>query len=171
MNTLWIVILSVLTIYLAYNFYAKRIDRNVIRPDAKRATPARMYMDGVDFMPTNRNVLFGYHFKAIAAAGPIVGPITAANIWGWSPSLAWLILGVSFIGWVSDYSAIMVAVRNDGNSLSAIAHKLIAPRTRTCWTKLIMCSNSWAKVVGSTPATAAAPCAQLSVPAGSGTSP
>ncbi len=131
MNTLWIVVLGVLTSYLAYNLYAKRIDRNVIQSDAKRATPARMYMDGVDFMPTSRNILFGYHFKAIAAAGPIVGPITAANLWGWSPSLAWLIIGVSFIGWVSDYSAIMVAVRNDGNSLSAIAHKLIAPRTRT----------------------------------------
>jgi len=131
MNTLWIVVIGALTIYLAYNFYARRIDRNVIQSDAKRATPARMYMDGVDFMPTSRNVLFGYHFKAIAAAGPIVGPITAANLWGWSPSLAWLVLGVSFIGWVSDYSAIMVAVRNDGNSLSAIAHKLIAPRTRT----------------------------------------
>lgn len=131
MNSLLIVILSVITIYLVYNFYAKRIDRNVIQPDAKRATPARMYMDGVDFMPTSRNVLFGYHFKAIAAAGPIVGPITAANLWGWAPSLAWLILGVSFIGWASDYSAIMVAVRNDGNSLSAIAHRLIAPRTRT----------------------------------------
>ncbi|HTQ75959.1 MAG TPA: carbon starvation CstA family protein [Burkholderiales bacterium] len=131
MSTLWIVVIGVLTSYLAYNLYAKRIDRSVIQADAKRATPARMYMDGVDFMPTNRNVLFGYHFKAIAAAGPIVGPITAANLWGWSPSLAWLVLGVSFIGWVSDYTAIMVAVRNDGNSLSAIAHKLIAPRTRT----------------------------------------
>jgi carbon starvation protein len=131
MNSFWIVVLSVLTIYLIYNYYAKRIDRNVIQPDAKRATPARMYMDGVDFMPTSRNILFGYHFKAIAAAGPIVGPITAANLWGWAPSLAWLILGVSFIGWASDYSAIMVAVRNDGNSLSAIAHRLIAPRTRT----------------------------------------
>ncbi len=131
MNTLWIVVIGALTTYLAYNFYAKRIDRSIIQSDAKRATPARLYMDGVDFMPTSRNVLFGYHFKAIAAAGPIVGPITAANLWGWSPSLAWLVLGVSFIGWVSDYSAIMVAVRNDGNSLSAISHKLIAPRTRT----------------------------------------
>jgi len=131
MNTLWIVVIGVVTTYLAYNFYAKRIDRSVIQSDPRRATPARMYMDGVDFMPTSRNVLFGYHFKAIAAAGPIVGPITAANLWGWSPSLAWLVLGVSFIGWVSDYSAIMVAVRNDGNSLSAISHKLIAPRTRT----------------------------------------
>lgn len=131
MNTLWIVIIGGLTAYLAYNFYARWIDRHIIQSDAKRATPAKMYMDGVDFMPTSRNILFGYHFKAIAAAGPIVGPITAANLWGWSPSLAWLVLGVSFIGWVSDYSAIMVAVRNDGNSLSAIAHKLIAPRTRT----------------------------------------
>jgi carbon starvation protein len=131
MNSFWIVVLSVLTIYLTYNFYAKRIDRNVIQADARRATPARMYMDGVDFIPTSRNVLFGYHFKAIAAAGPIVGPITAANLWGWSPALVWLILGVSFIGWASDYSAIMVAVRNDGNSLSAISHRLIAPRTRT----------------------------------------
>src|SRR5574342_261962 len=130
MSTLWIVVIGILTAYLAYNLYAKWIDRNIIQSDAKRATPARMYMDGVDFMPTSRNILFGYHFKAIAAAGPIVGPITAANLWGWSPSLAWLVLGVSFIGWVSDYSAIMLAVRNDGNSLSAVAHKLIAPRTR-----------------------------------------
>lgn len=131
MNTLWIVVLAAIVIYAAYNFYAKRIDQNVIQSDAKKATPAKMYMDGVDFMPTSRNVLYGYHFKSIAAAGPIVGPITAANIWGWAPALLWLLIGVSFIGWVSDYSAIMVAVRNDGNSLSAISHKLIAPRTRT----------------------------------------
>src|SRR5512137_3128018 len=130
MNTLWIVVIGVLTSYLAYNLYAKWIDNFVIRSDAKRATPARMYMDGVDFMPTSKNILYGYHFKSIAAAGPIVGPITAANLWGWAPSLAWLVLGVSFIGWASDYSAIMVSVRNDGNSLSAISHKLIAPRTR-----------------------------------------
>lgn len=131
MNTLWIIAIGVLTTSLVYNLYAKWIGRNIIQSDAKRATPARMYMDGVDFMPTSRNILFGYHFKAIAAAGPIVGPITAANLWGWSPALAWPVLGVSFIGWVSDYSAIMVTVRNDGNSLSAIAHKLIAPRTCT----------------------------------------
>ena len=131
MNTLWVVVIAAIVIYAAYNFYAKRIDRDIIMADAKKATPAKMYMDGVDFMPTSRNVLYGYHFKSIAAAGPIVGPITAANLWGWAPALVWLLVGVSFIGWVSDYSAIMVAVRNDGNSLSAISHKLIAPRTRT----------------------------------------
>ncbi len=130
MNTFWIVVIAVAAIYLIYNFYARRIDRNVIQADPKRATPARLYMDGVDFMPTSRNVLYGYHFKAIAAAGPIVGVITAANLWGWLPALIWLVVGVSLIGWVSDYSAIMVSVRNDGNSLSAISHRLIAPRTR-----------------------------------------
>ena len=131
MNTLWIVVIAAAVIYLAYNFYAKGIDRNIIKADAKKATPAKMYMDGVDFMPTSRNVLYGYHFKSIAAAGPIVGVITAANLWGWLPSLLWLMVGVSFIGWVSDYSAIVVAVRNDGNSMSAVSHRLIAPRTRT----------------------------------------
>ncbi len=131
MNTLWIVITGIVVIYVAYTQYARRIDRSVISSDAKRATPAKMYMDGVDFMPTNKNVLFGYHFKSIAAAGPIVGTIVAANLWGWLPALLWLVLGVSFIGWVSDYSAIMVSVRNDGNSLSAISYRVIAPRTRT----------------------------------------
>src|SRR5215470_15557370 len=130
MNAAVVAILGGAMIYLAYNWYARRIDREVIQPDKKKATPATMYMDGVDFMPTSRNVLYGYHFKSIAAAGPIVGVITAANLWGWLPSILWLILGVTFIGWASDYSAIVVAVRNDGNSLSAIAHRLIAPRTR-----------------------------------------
>jgi carbon starvation protein len=126
-----VVVIGVAVITLGYNFYAKRIDRTVIQADPERATPARMYMDGADFMPTSRFVLYGYHFKSIAAAGPIVGVITAAALWGWLPSIIWLMVGVTFIGWASDYSAIMVAVRNDGNSLSAIAHRLIAPRTRT----------------------------------------
>src|SRR6266508_4809321 len=120
MNTLWIVVIAAVIIYLAYNFYAKQIDKNVIKADAKRATPAKMYMDGVDFMPTSRNVLFGYHFKSIAAAGPIVGAITTGLLWGWLPALIWLAVGVTFLGWASDYSAIIMSVRNEGNSLSAI---------------------------------------------------
>src|SRR5579862_8157854 len=125
-----VAILGGVMIWLGYTRYARRIDSDVIQPDDRKATPARMYMDGVDFMPTSRNVLYGYHFKSIAAAGPIVGPIAAATLWGWMPSLLWLVFGVMFMGWVSDYSAIVVSVRNDGNSLSAIAHKLISPRTR-----------------------------------------
>ena len=130
MNAAVVAVLGAIMIYLAYNLYARRIDRDVIQPDPKKATPARLYLDGVDFMPTNRYILYGYHFKSVAAAGPIVGVIAATNLWGWLPALLWLTLGVSFIGWASDYSAIMVAVRNDGHSLSAIAHRLIAPRTR-----------------------------------------
>lgn len=130
MNSLWVVVIGLVVIYLAYKFYAKQIDRRVIQSDPERATPARMYMDGVDFVPTSRFVLYGYHFKSIAAAGPIVGVITAAALWGWVPSILWLMVGVSLIGWASDYSAIMVAVRNDGNSLAAIAHRLVSPRTR-----------------------------------------
>ncbi|HEX9444232.1 MAG TPA: carbon starvation CstA family protein, partial [Candidatus Binatia bacterium] len=131
MNALIAVLIGAATVYLAYTRYARRIDRNIIRSDPKRATPAVLYMDGVDFMPTNRNILFGYHFKSIAAAGPIVGAIVAASLWGWLPAFLWLIVGVSFMGWASDYSAIVLSVRNDGNSLSAVAHRLISPRTRT----------------------------------------
>ena len=130
MNTLYVVVISALTIYVAYNFYARRIDRNVIQSDAKKATPAKMYMDGVDFMPTNRNVLYGYHFKSIAAAGPIVGVITAANLWGWLPAILWLVLGVFFIGWVQDYASSMLAMRNDGMTMGGLSYKLISPRAR-----------------------------------------
>jgi carbon starvation protein len=129
-NTLVAIVIGAITIYCGYNFYARRIDRDVIQSNPNKATPARLYMDGVDFVPTNRNVLYGYHFKSIAAAGPIVGAITAGALWGWVPSIIWLVLGVVFMGWASDYSAIVVSVRNDGNSLSATAHRLIAPRTR-----------------------------------------
>lgn len=129
-NTLVASVIGAVAIFVGYRFYARRVDRMVIQSDPRRATPARLYMDGVDFVPTNRNILYGYHFKSIAAAGPIVGAITAGTLWGWLPSLLWLVLGVMFMGWASDYSAIVVAVRNDGKSLSAVAHKLIHSRTR-----------------------------------------
>src|SRR6202008_4970550 len=98
MNAAAVAVLGGVMIWLAYTRYARRIDGEILQPDDKKATPARMYMDGVDFMPTSRNILYGYHFKSIAAAGPIVGVITATNLWGWMPSLLWLILGVTFIG-------------------------------------------------------------------------
>ena len=82
MNAAVVAALGAVMIYIAYNWYAGRIDRDIMQPDMKKATPARMYMDGVDFMPTNRNVLYGYHFKSIAAAGPIVGPIAAVTLLG-----------------------------------------------------------------------------------------
>ncbi len=131
MNTLFALIIGVVVIYIGYAFYAKWVDAKIIKADPKKATPAKMYMDGVDFSPTDRNVLYGYQFKSIAAAGPIVGAITAANLWGWMPALIWLLAGVSLIGWVQDYASMMMAVRKDGDSLTAISHKLVSPRTRT----------------------------------------
>src|SRR5260370_19664269 len=95
--TLVAMVLAALVIYVGYNYYARRIDRNVIQADARKATPATMYMDGVDFVPASRNVLYGYHFKSIAAAGPIVGAISAANISGLLPSIILLFLGGLFI--------------------------------------------------------------------------
>jgi carbon starvation protein len=129
MNTLFAVVAGALTFFVGYQ-YAIRIDKNVIKSDPKKATPAKMYMDGVDFSPASRNVLYGFQFKSIAASGPIVGTITAATLWGWLPALVWLIVGVTFIGWVQDYAAMMMSARRDGDSLSATAHKLMSPASR-----------------------------------------
>ena len=88
-----------------------------------------MYMDGVDFTPANRNVLFGYQFKSIAALGPILGPIIAVQ-WGWLPALLWIVFGTFFIGWVQDYTSIIMGVREEGKSFGALSYKLISPRAK-----------------------------------------
>jgi carbon starvation protein len=112
-----------------YRWYAGAVDRLVIKADPNRVTPAKMYMDGVDFMPTSKYVLFGYQFKSIAGAGPVVGAIIALQ-WGWLPAILWLFIGVLFIGWVHDYVAGMVSLRSDGLSLGGLSYKLISPRAR-----------------------------------------
>ena len=119
MNSVFALLLALLTAFLGYKFYAGWVDRKVIRPRADRATPATMYMDGVDFIPTSKNVLFGYQFKSIAGAAPVVGAILASQ-WGWLPALLWLLLGVFFIGWIHDYGSAMVSVREEGQSLGAL---------------------------------------------------
>ena len=129
MNSIIVLILGALGIGVGYFVYARRIDRDVVRPDAKKATPARMYMDGVDFTPASGSVLFGYQFKSIAALGPITGPIVAVQ-WGWLPALIWVILGTFFIGWVQDYGAMIMGVRREGDTMGALSYKLISPRAR-----------------------------------------
>ncbi len=147
-----ILIVGILAIGVGYFVYAKRIDRDVVQPDDKRATPAKMYMDGVDFTPANRNVLFGYQFKSIAALGPIVGPIVAVR-YGWLPALLWIIFGTGFIGWVQDYASIVVGVREEGQTFGALSYRLISPRARGillifiyCYLLLIM--GAFGKIVG-----------------------
>ncbi len=122
-------VVTMIIVYLGYRYYASRVDRDIIQSDPNRATPAKMYNDGVDFMPASASVLFGYQFKSIAALGPIVGPITAAQF-GWLPSVLWLVLGVFFIGWVQDYASAMLAMRNEGMTMGGLSYKLISPRAR-----------------------------------------
>jgi carbon starvation protein len=121
--------LGFIVAFLGYRVYAKYIDSKIMKADPKRATPATMYMDGVEFMPTNKNILFGYQFKSIAGAAPIIGPIIAIQ-WGWLPALIWILAGAFFIGWVQDYASCMIAMRNDGASFGGLSHKLISPRAR-----------------------------------------
>ncbi len=129
MNSIVVLILGALGVGVGYGWYARRIDHDIVQPDPKKATPAKMYMDGVDFTPASRNVLFGYQFKSIAALGPITGPIIAVQ-WGWVPALAWVILGTFFIGWVQDYGAMIMGVRREGDTMGALSYKLISPRAR-----------------------------------------
>ena len=152
MNAVLTLVLSFVGIAIGYGFYAKTINAKVMQPDAKKATPAKMFMDGVDFSPANRNVLFGYQFKSIAALGPIVGPIVAVQ-WGWLPALLWIIFGTFFIGWVQDYSSIMLGVREEGQSFGALSYRFISPRARTIlltfiYFYLLLIMGAFGKIVG-----------------------
>jgi carbon starvation protein len=129
MNSVVVLILGFLVFFIGYRFYAKYVDTKIIKSDPKKATPAKMFMDGVEFMPTSKNILFGYQFKSIAGAAPVIGPIIAIQ-WGWLPALLWLLLGAFFIGWVHDYSSAVVAMRNEGASFGGLSYKLISPRAR-----------------------------------------
>ncbi len=129
MNAAFVIISALAVAWGGYRWYAGYVDRKVVAADPQKVTPARMYMDGVDFMPTSKNVLFGYQFKSIAGAAPVVGAIIALQ-WGWLPALLWLLGGVLLIGWVHDYLSGMAALRNDGLSLGGLAYKLVSPRAR-----------------------------------------
>ena len=129
MNSIFVLILGALGIGIGYGLYARRIDRDIVQPDPQKATPAKMYMDGVDFTPASRNVLFGYQFKSVAALAPLTGPIIAVQ-WGWLPALLWILLGVFFIGWAQDYGAMIMGVRREGDTMGALSYKLISPRAR-----------------------------------------
>lgn len=129
MNSVVVVIIGFIVAFIGYRVYAKYVDTKIMQADPKRVTPARMYMDGVDFMPTSRNVLFGYQFKSIAGAAPIIGPIIAIQ-WGWLPAMLWILGGAFFIGWVQDYSSAMIAMRKEGASFGGLSHRLISPRAR-----------------------------------------
>lgn len=119
-NAVWFVFASVCTYLIAYRFYSKYIERHITRPDDKRATPAEVHDNGQDYMPTDRRVLFGHHFAAIAGAGPLVGPVLAAQM-GYLPGTIWIVAGVVLAGAVQDYLVMFFSMRRGGRSLGQMA--------------------------------------------------
>jgi len=115
-SALWIVVAAVCVYLIAYRYYSLFIATRVLELDARRQTPAWRHNDGLDYVPTNKYVLYGHHFAAIAGAGPLVGPVLAAQM-GYLPGLLWILAGVVFAGAVQDFIILFVSTRRDGRSL------------------------------------------------------
>ena len=115
-SALWLVTAAVSVYLIAFRFYSRYIAMHALRIDGRRATPAWRRNDGLDFVPTERSVLFGHHFAAIAGAGPLVGPVLAAQM-GYLPGTLWIIVGVVFAGAVQDMLVLFFSTRRDGRSL------------------------------------------------------
>ena len=115
-NAVWIVAAAVCVYLIAYRFYSLFIAKKVLELDGARHTPAFKYTDGLDYVPTNKHVLFGHHFAAIAGAGPLVGPVLAAQM-GYLPGMLWILAGVVFAGAVQDFIVLFISTRRDGRSL------------------------------------------------------
>ncbi|MFG6466940.1 carbon starvation CstA family protein [Roseateles sp. BYS87W] len=115
-SALWVVAAALCTYLIAYRYYSLFIANRVLGLDAQRQTPAWKYNDGLDYVPTNKHVLYGHHFAAIAGAGPLVGPVLAAQM-GYLPGLLWILAGVVFAGAVQDFIVLFISTRRDGRSL------------------------------------------------------
>jgi len=125
-NALWLVTAAVCTYAVGYRFYSKYIAAKLLALDAHRATPAERLENGRDFVPTNKWVVFGHHFAAIAGPGPLVGPVLAAQF-GYLPGTLWIIVGAVFGGCVQDFVILLFSVRRDGKSLTEMAKEEIGP--------------------------------------------
>ena len=126
-NAVWLVLAAVSCYAISYRFYSKFIAEKVFELDDRRMTPAERYNDGLDYVPTNKWVLFGHHFAAIAGAGPLVGPILAAQM-GYLPGTIWILVGVMLAGAVQDFLVLFISTRRDGRSLGEIAKQELGPR-------------------------------------------
>ena len=121
-NALWIVVAAVAIYLVAYRYYSLFIATHVMQLDPRRATPAVLNNDGLDYVPTNKHILFGHHFAAIAGAGPLVGPVLAAQM-GYLPGTLWLIAGVVLAGAVQDFMVLFMSTRRNGRSLGDIVRE------------------------------------------------
>ncbi len=119
-----------------YFVYARYVARYIYRLDPDFVTPAHAFEDGIDFVPTNRHVLFGHHFTSVAGAAPIVGPAIAV-IWGWLPAFLWVVLGTVFAGAVHDFGALWISVRHRGTSIGTLAEQIVGGRARVLFLLII----------------------------------
>ncbi|MCP5059135.1 MAG: carbon starvation protein A [bacterium] len=121
---------------VGYRFYSKFLSKRIFALADDEPVPSRTFEDGVDFVPTRKDVLWGHHFTSIAGAAPIVGPAIAV-IWGWLPALLWVALGTVMMGAVHDFSALVISLRHRGSSIGEIAGQVISPRVRTLFLLIV----------------------------------
>ncbi len=122
--------------FAGYRYYSAYLQTRVYGCDPAYVTPAHQFTDGVDFVPTNKHVVFGHHFTSVAGAAPIVGPAIAA-FWGWGPALAWILIGTIFAAGVHDMGALAVSVRHRARNIGTIAHDVISKRARALFLLII----------------------------------
>lgn len=130
MNSLFLVVISLAALFVAYRFYARFLARKLFKLDPSRRTPAHEFEDGIDYVPTKRGILFGHHFASISGTGPIVGPAIAV-IWGWLPAVLWILVGSIFMGAVHDFGSLVISIRHRGKSICEISKWLVNPQVRT----------------------------------------
>ncbi len=136
MNAALLAIIVLILYFLAYRYYSKFLANKIFRLSDDEVTPAHEKNDGMDFVPSNKHVLFGHHFASIAGAAPIIGPAIAV-FWGWVPAIVWVVLGTIFMGAVHDFSALVISVREKGRSVGDLAGILINPRARTLFLLIV----------------------------------
>jgi len=136
-SSLWLVAIGGVLFFLGYRYYSKYIAEKIYRLDSNYLTPAHQFEDGIDFVPTNKFILWGHHFTSIAGAAPIVGPAIAV-FWGWLPAFLWVILGTVFAAGVHDFGTLVLSVRNKGHSIGTLANRLIGQRAKILFLFIIL---------------------------------
>lgn len=136
MSAIVLLVIGVTAFLTGYRVYSRYIARRIYQLDPDYVTPAHQFEDGVDFVPTNRHVLFGHHFTSVAGAAPIVGPAIAV-IWGWLPAFLWVVLGTVFAGAVHDFGTLWISTRHKGNSIGTLAEDIVGDRARVLFLLLI----------------------------------
>jgi carbon starvation protein len=129
MNSIILALVGLILYLLAYKFYATFISKRILQLDPDRETPSHELKDGIDYVPTNKYILFGHQYASIAGVAPIVGPAIAV-IWGWLPALLWVVFGTIFIGAVHDFTTLTISVRNQGKSIGTLSEKFMGSGAR-----------------------------------------